>query len=75
MSPELLKAAQTRRDEGEPCNWIAEDLGVTPSQVRQNTTPPADADREWKSAWSQIQRHKHLLDLHREFAPRGQARS
>ena len=63
--------AQTLRAEGMPCSWIADGTPFTPGQVRAATRAPKGAGAAWKTTWAQIEKHKELLAMHREFAPRG----
>lgn len=70
MPPEVVARAQVLRDEGMPLPWISEEVGYSTAAVRRYTTAPADAEREWKTAWSQIVRSEVLTKLHQELAPR-----
>lgn len=70
MPPDAVARAQVLRDEGMPLPWISEDVGYSTAAVARYTTAPADSEREWKTAWSQIVRSDILIKLHRELAPR-----
>jgi hypothetical protein len=57
--------------EGLPSTWIAEDVGLKPSTVRDHR--PVDAPFDvvaWHSTWQFIRRH--LLEWHQQFAPKSE---
>lgn len=56
--------------EGVPATWLAETLGIHQSSTTKYREDPQTV-QEWNRAWSQIRHNPTLLELHREFAPRG----
>lgn len=70
--PETIEQIQRIRqlhDEGMPSSWIAEDVGLRPSQVRRIAGPSSGAT-EWRRCWALIRRDADLFALHQSLAPK-----
>lgn len=65
---QLRRIAQLA-SEGMPKTWIAEDIGVRATQLKDIHLSKDDI-RAWQSVWAGIRHHKNLADLHRQFAPK-----
>lgn len=74
LEGEVRTRAQQLLADGQPAPWVSETLNLAADKVRELAKARPDHDThiaEWQEVWPQIRRHPALLELHRQFAPKG----
>lgn len=74
LEGEVRERANTLLADGQPAPWVSETLNLAGDRVRELAQARPDHDAhiaEWREVWPQIRRHPALLELHRQFAPKG----
>lgn len=74
LEGEVRERAQALLSDGQPAPWVSETFNAAADDMRELAKQRPDHDAhiaQWQRVWAQIRRNPALLDLHRQFAPKG----
>lgn len=74
LEGEVRERANALLADGQPAPWVSETVNAAGDRIRELAQMRPDHDAhilQWRQVWGQIRRNPVLLDLHRQFAPKG----